>query len=138
MFVIERTHGMKGMTEQLTDILDESVITVERNTDRIMKEAAVESVELLHAKSPKKLRNGGRYAAGWTYDASGTAGLVSATGKAKGYMVYNATDYQLTHLLENGHALWNGTRKVSARKHIAPVEKAEIAKILSQINNVAD
>lgn len=119
---------MKGMTEQLTDILDESVKTVERNTEKLMKQAAVESVEMLHAKSPKR-KGGGRYAAGWTYEAK--------TGVLKGYTVKNATDYQLTHLLENGHALWNGTRRVRARKHIAPVEKAEVAKILAQINNVA-
>ena len=125
---------MDGMTKQLENILNESVNTIERNTDRYCREAASESVAKLKATSPKKRYNGGRYASGWTYEpiGAGHKGI-----RLVGYVVRNATDYQLTHLLENGHALWNGTRRVRARKHIAPVEKEESAKLLSKLTNVA-
>ena len=119
----------KSMTEQLDEILTESLKTIDDNSDKWFREAAEESVAMLRAKSPKR-PGGGRYAAGWTFEPK--------TGGLKGYIVHNATDYQLTHLLENGHALWNGTKRVKAQKHIAPVEKAEIAKILAKMSHVTE
>lgn len=56
----------------------------------------------------------GRYAKGWAYKRSGEGTKTSA-------IIHNKTDYQLTHLLENGHALRQGGRS-PAVVHIAPVE----------------
>lgn len=67
----------------------------------------------IQSKSPEGHR--GRYKKGWTTKES----------KYKdeyGVVVYNATDYQLTHLLENGHLIVNkknGTGWASAHPHIA-------------------
>ena len=46
--------------------------------------------------------------------------------------IHNATDYQLTHLLEKGHALRQGGR-TAAFPHIAPVEQKCEIKLIDNI-----
>lgn len=81
----------------------------------IEKEVALSSyevgeavVESLHQTSPvgTDTPNRGRYAKGWTYgEAKSSLGRINIT-------VYNETDWQLTHLLEFGHALKRGGRTI--------------------------
>lgn len=66
----------------------------------------------LKATSPKKT---GKYAKGWRVDKRQGNGYIHTT-------IYNATDWQLTHLLEKPHALRNGG-KSKPKVHIAPVEE---------------
>lgn len=78
-----------------------------------IKKIAKESVTKLRNTSPKKT---GSYAKGWTAKKNGDMNIV----------VHNKTDYQLTHLLENGHIIKNkkGTYgRTNGIKHIAPVEE---------------
>ena len=82
---------------------------VEETSNAIGKEAKEE----LKQKSPQKT---GKYAKGWA---------VGKDRKKKNYYVvkvHNKTDYQLTHLLEFGHATRNGSR-TKAIPHIRPVEE---------------
>lgn len=51
------------------------------------------------------------------------------------WIVHNATDYQLTHLLEKGHALANGGRS-KAYPHIKPVEQELIEEFEREIREV--
>lgn len=70
----------------------------------------------LKNKSPiskKNTSHKGRYAKGWRVKTEKGRGFVNCT-------IYNATDYQLTHLLENGHLTRNG-KKTTPMKHIEPV-----------------
>lgn len=101
----------KGVAVQLEDLLNEYNQTVQDATDKSIKAAAREAVQRLRNGSPKKT---GDYAKGW------------ATKKTReGVVVYNKTDWQLTHLLENGHVIRNkkGTYgRAPAHPHIAPVE----------------
>ncbi|MEK4148919.1 HK97 gp10 family phage protein [Robertmurraya sp. FSL W8-0741] len=53
------------------------------------------------------------------------------------FIVYNATDYQLTHLLENGHALRQGGR-APAIPHIRPAEEEAIEEYLSKIERALE
>lgn len=71
-----------------------------------------ETVEILKVSSPKK---SGKYAKSWRLKRWENGRVIKVT-------VYN-TRFQLTHLLENGHATRGGTGRTAAFPHIAPAEK---------------
>ena len=96
-------------------------------TKRITDEVAKEAVDALKKNSPKLT---GSYRKGWRKKQS------YADKRTKRNTVYNETDYQLTHLLEYGHASRNGGR-VRAIQHIAPVEQAAIEALQERIEAAA-
>ena len=98
---------------QMADILDEVSKRVKGVMETAIKETAVETAMKLRNSSPKKY---GDYAQGWK------------AGKQRGgdYIVHNATEYRLTHLLEKGHVVRNkkGTYgRAPAIPHIKPAEE---------------
>lgn len=113
------------VAEQLTEILDEAEEQVEKQTKDIYHQGALEAEHVLHAKSPART---GQYAAGWAVKSW-------QEGANKGYIVYNADQYMLTHLLEKGHAKVNGGR-VRAIPHIRPVEAATVEKVMAKIHQM--
>lgn len=96
-------------------------------TKQITDEVAKEAVDSLKKSSPKLT---GSYRKGWRKKQS------YADKRTKRNTVYNKTDYQLTHLLEYGHASRNGGR-VRAIQHIAPVEQAAIEALQERIEAAA-
>ena len=92
-------------------------------TSGAKKETAKNIVKALKSSSPEK-KGGGRYAKGWRITQVGTA-----------QVIHNKTDYQLTHLLEYGHAKVNGGR-VASRVHIRPAEEQAIAEFVSKVEKV--
>lgn len=85
-----------------------------------MDEVGKEAVNRLKNTSPKKKKNGGRYAKGWKYQRDKKSRLLIEA------RVYNATDGSLTHLLEKGHPIIRNGQvvgRVKPQKHIEPVDQ---------------
>lgn len=110
--------------EQLADTIKKELDDLEEDTIDTMKkavqDAADTAVKDLKASSPKRT---GKYAKSWTQKK------MKETSSEKEIVVH-ARRYQLTHLLENGHAKRGGGR-VAARVHIKPVEE----KVSEQLEN---
>ena len=102
---------------QMADILDDYSVEVKRAASNAQDKVAKEAVQKLRNTSPKKT---GDYAKGWRVKRErGRNGIPTVT-------VHNKTDYQLTHLLENGHVVRNAKGeygRTNGIKHIAPVEQ---------------
>ena len=110
----------EALTEYDQQIADE--------TKRIADEVAKETVDELKKTSPKLT---GSYRKGWRKKQT------FANERTKRNTVYNQTDYQLTHLLEYGHASRNGGR-VKAIQHIAPAEQKAIKDLRERITAAAN
>lgn len=91
---------------------------MQESKEKVSKDAAAK----LRANSPKGKT--GDYAKGWRVKRRGTS-----------FVVHNATDYQLTHLLEKGHAKVNGGR-VAPQVHIKPVEEEAIQEFEDAVEKV--
>ena len=50
--------------------------------------------------------------------------------------MHNATDYQLTHLLEFGHAINGGTKRVKAIPHIEPAKENAVETFVQEVEKV--
>lgn len=112
---------------EIQKILDEYGEEVQSTLSEAAKETAEMGQKQLRAKSPVnqssgKKRKKGRYAKGWRIKDVGIP-------TAPAYIVYNATDYQLTHLLEYGHPLKNGGRQYGYAKAYPHIKDAEDAMI---------
>lgn len=103
----------ESVAVQMKDLLDEIDKDVENSAKKNIQQVAKESRQKLRNTSPVKT---GSYARGWAVKREGDMDVI----------VHNKTDYQLTHLLENGHVIRNkkGTYgRTHPIKHIAPVEE---------------
>ena len=97
---------------QMKELLDEINKGIEQTVNEALLDVPKATAKLLRSTSPKGTPHLRKYAEGWT------------TKKGQGeVIVYNKTNWQLTHLLEDGHVIRNkkGTYgRTRAIKHIAP------------------
>lgn len=100
--------------ENYKEDIDEEVTDA---TDIITKEA---KEELIKTSPRDSIARNTKYYKGWTVK-------IGARTRKKSYrytkVIWNKTNYQLTHLLEFGHHKRDGTGWVDARPHIREVEQ---------------
>lgn len=117
----------KALSEYLENYVEDIQEDVEEATDIVTKEA---KEELIQTSPRSGIARKTKYYKGW-------AVKVGAKTRKKSYkytkVIWNKTNYQLTHLLEFGHATRNGGR-TNAIPHIRPVEDKYGAKFADLLN----
>lgn len=109
---------MKDLADEINRALKEYTTEVEEGLEESKKEVAKMGVKILKRESPELT---GDYRKGWRVKKVGTS-----------YVIHNKTDYQLTHLLEHGHAKRGGGR-VQGIPHIRPTEQKVIDEFTRQV-----
>lgn len=99
-----------------------------RKINEAIKETAIQGEEILKENSPRRT---GRYAESW--DATLRKKKFSAVTGLEQWSIRNKDHYQLTHLLENGHASRNGGR-VKAHEHIKTTDDLVTQLAISNVN----
>lgn len=111
--------------DQLAKEVNEILEQFKETTDDALKDATDKAVDdivkQLKETSPKQ-PGGGQYAKSWAATPAG----VKKGQAGYGRIVYNKKHYRLTHLLEYGHALWQGGR-AKPHPHIKAAEENGIA-----------
>lgn len=102
---------MIDLSKEISNALKEYTKDVTEGLEKTKEEVAKDTVKILKSTSPEQT---GSYKKGWGKKKVGSA-----------VVVHNRTDYQLTHLLEKGHAKRGGGR-VRAYPHIGPAEEKAI------------
>lgn len=119
-----RKVAIKGISNEFTKILNEYKDEIADDMLKSREEIAKKTVKQLKKTSPKRKTKGGSYAKGWR--------ITNEKGKM---IIHNKTNYQLTHLLEHGHAKVNGGR-VAAIVHIKPAEEFAIKEFIEETERV--
>lgn len=114
----------KGILD-IKEILDEYSFDIQEAITAEAQAVAKKGVATLKSTSPKRT---GDYRKGWRVKTDKGQGFVEC-------IIHNATDYQLTHLLEKPHLLRNGQRSVPQR-HIEPVETSCVAEYEKNVENI--
>ncbi|MDB1943740.1 HK97 gp10 family phage protein [Clostridium tertium] len=113
-----------GISNEFAKILSEYKEEVMVGMTTVREQVAKETVKELKSTSPKKKgAGGGKYAKGWK------------VSDIRGRMIIHNKKYQLTHLLEYGHAKVNGGR-VAAKVHIRPAEERAIESYIIGVEKV--
>lgn len=120
--------GIDGLSsavmEELTNYANHST----REIKQIVEEVAKETKEEIQANAPQK---SGKYSKSWAVKK------MNESSTKLNVVVHSRNKYQLTHLLEFGHAKRNGGR-VSARPHIEQAEQNAVKMMGEKIQEVLE
>lgn len=105
----------------LNDYSSEIQEAIMEDAEKVSKNGA----EKLKATSPKRT---GKYARGWRVKTKKGNGFIECE-------IHNATNWQLTHLLEKPHLKRNGGYTMP-KVHIKPVEESCIAQFERDVENI--
>lgn len=106
----------KALIKSLKNYIEDIEEDVETTTNSVIKDAKQELVK----ESPRSgLARNTKYYKGWSVKNGGR----TRKGRYYSKVIWNKTNYQLTHLLENGHHTRDGTGWVEAQPHIGKVQE---------------
>lgn len=119
----------ESVTAQVKELLEQYDENFKKLVEKVAESTAKQTAKDVQNNAIAVVGNG-PYAKSWT-----------ATETKGGWTVHNSKHYQLTHLLENGHAIANqwgsyGGR-VAARRHIGPAEQVGIVRFEEEIRQGA-
>lgn len=119
------------LSSEITRALDEFDEEFNEGIVALADSVGRKTVKMLKQTSPQKT---GRYKRGWRLLKSDSW----AKGRSHVYhvTVHNATDYQLTHLLEKGHADIRHGGRVKPIVHIEPAEELAEIEMLAGIRKL--
>ena len=110
---MSKTVSIDGMAEAINEGLQEYAKLASSEVKRAVRKSAKTVKEEIEAGAPSRT---GRYKSSWV------ATKQEESSQSLQMVVHSKDRYQLTHLLEKGHAKRGGGR-VAARPHIAPAEQ---------------
>lgn len=113
---------VEGIAKEIMKQLQYYAHDVRQNVEEAQQETGKEMVAELKQTSPERRPS---YKKGWRIKRT-----------TKSVIVHNATDYQLTHLLEYGHPLKGSGRSTDEKPHIRPAEQKAISKYLNKVERV--
>lgn len=128
---MSRTVKVDKLAEAINEILDAYGEHVTEGMKEAVKKIANEAKRETRNASPKRT---GKYRKGWAVKDTSTRLSAEA-------IVHNRTSYQLTHLLEKGHALRRGGRTighVKAFPHIGPAEERAVKNFEKAVEKLAE
>lgn len=111
---MSKTIDVNLLSKEIEKALENYKDDISAEVEEVANKVGKEAVNELKQTSPRGARK--EYCKGWKLKKD-KRGKNLYTIK-----IHNKTDYQLTHLLEFGHATKNGKR-TKAQPHIRPVEK---------------
>lgn len=114
--------GIDKLADEIQKIAEGYVEEVNKAVEEVLPKVGKDAVKELKQTSPKRT---GKYAKGWT-------SKVEKERLSTSVSIYNKDRYQLTHLLEKGHAKRGGGR-VPGHPHIKPAEEHASDKAIKQI-----
>ena len=117
----------KKLQEYLTQCKEDIDEEVVETTNTVIKEA---KQELIQTSPRSGIARKTKYYKGWAIKNGGRTRKKHYYGKT----IWNRTNYQLTHLLEFGHATRNGGR-TQAQPHIRKVEEKYGTKFADLLEN---
>lgn len=117
---------IEGVANEILKQLQYYAADVRTKVDEAKESNAKACLKAIKMNSPKGKRHG-EYAKGWRIKRT-----------SKKLVIHNATNYQLTHLLEHGHITRDGKDRTQEKPHIRPAEAITVRNFLLDVERAIE